>query len=795
MKKIRNVTVLVFLFLILFPLPVMAASLVVTWNANTEDDLKGYKVYYGQASRDYTSSIDVGNVTNYKIDGLSGGNTYFVSVTAYDNSGNESSYSEEVSASIPLADTTPPQGSITINSGVERTSSRTVTLGLSASDPSGVITMKLSNDGTTWSDAMAYSSSKTWELSAGDGVKSVYALFEDAAGNWMTTPVSASIELLLDTDNDGMPDSWELSKGLNPNDASDASEDMDNDGVPNLQEYTAGTDPNDASDNVPVANAGPDIETVPTRVYLDGSSSTDPNGDSLTYTWSQVSGPVDVNLENATGSKADFVATKAGRYVFMLTCSDGKASVNDTVSVTIQNVPPVVDAGDDMTVSTDQEVVLHATGNDPNGDELTYQWSKVEGPDVSLPSLNTQDIRVTFHNSGQYIFSVTSSDGENTSSPDKVIVNVNSINHAPTANAGQDRDVSIDDKVVLDGSNSSDPDGDVMTYSWEQVSGPAVELHDANAARPWFDACEEGTLTFQLTVSDQEVASIPDTVQIRVVNGNHAPVADAGSDLNATVGDTVVLDGSGSYDPDGDGISYAWTQESGGSVELIHADTVEPSFTPTGSGVYTFRLEVSDAHVQAYDTVTVTVSDKNNVPLADAGEDLVAATGDVVKLDGSSSYDPDGDEISYIWTQVDGPRVTMDNPNSVSPSFTPWQSGVYVFGLKVYDGKDTSKMDTVNVTVEDTLPDIILKTPSMGSVVFYNPEFSWSDEGMETYSLYISLNNGYFYKIYSGHDQSFSMHPVLWYWFVPSGTTISWYVIGESEGQEVKSGVYSFKKR
>ncbi len=795
MKKIRNVTILVFMFLILFPLPVMATSLIVSWNPNTESDLKGYKVYYGQSSRDYTTSVDVGDVTTYRIDGLSGGNTYYVSVTAYDNSGNESSYSEEVSESIPLTDTTPPQGSITINQGAAKTSSRTVTLELNASDPSGVVAMKLSNDGNTWSSSVTYASTKTWELSEGDGLKTVYVEFEDSAGNWMTTPASASIELLLDSDNDGMPDAWEIANGLNPSDASDASGDADNDGVSNLDEYTAGTNPKDASDNLPVANAGPDIDTVPTRVYLDGSSSTDPNGDKLSYEWAQISGPREVTLENATSSKADFVATKAGTYSFKLTCSDGKASASDTLSVLVENVAPTVEAGSDMTVSVDQEIELHATGYDPNGDDLTYQWSKLEGPEVSLPSLDTEDIRITFHKAGQYRFSVICSDGENTSSPDEIVINVNSLNQVPTADAGQDRDVNMGEEVVLDGSGSCDPDGDDITYSWQQVLGPVVELHDANTAKPWFDATQEGTFSFQLTVSDGEITSMPDTVVIKVINENHAPVADAGCDLDASVGDTIALDGSGSYDPDGDSLSYAWTQESGPSVDLIQSDSATPSFTPTVSGVYTFVLQVSDAQVQSYDTVTVTVSDKNNLPVANAGRDLVATIGNEVTLNGSSSYDPDGDKISYIWTQVDGIRVTLNNPNSASPSFNPEQAGVYVFGLIVYDGKDTSKMDTVRVTIQDTLPDIELNTPESGSVVFYNPEFSWTGEGMDTYSLYISLNNRHFYKIYSGKNQSFSMHPVLWYWFVPSGTTISWYVVGDSGGKEVKSSVFAFKKR
>lgn len=67
------------------------------WDANQEADLAGYKVYYGTSSREYINFIDVGNVTTYRLDDLLEDMTYYIAVTAYDISGNESDFSEEVS--------------------------------------------------------------------------------------------------------------------------------------------------------------------------------------------------------------------------------------------------------------------------------------------------------------------------------------------------------------------------------------------------------------------------------------------------------------------------------------------------------------------------------------------------------------------------------------------------------------------------------------------------------------------------------------------------------------------------
>ena len=78
----------------------MSSSATLTWNPNTETDLAGYKVYVGTASGTYGAPIDVGNVTTFQVVNLSQGQTYYFAVTAYDYSGNESGFSNEVSKTI-----------------------------------------------------------------------------------------------------------------------------------------------------------------------------------------------------------------------------------------------------------------------------------------------------------------------------------------------------------------------------------------------------------------------------------------------------------------------------------------------------------------------------------------------------------------------------------------------------------------------------------------------------------------------------------------------------------------------
>ncbi len=201
MRKLRCVGICILFFVALFSSLSFAASLRVSWNATPAADLDGYNVYYGTRSGVYTNVATVRNATSYIISNVQNGYTYYVAVTSFDLSGNESVRSTEISAYVPAVvqptDTTPPTGSLLINTGAETTSSTTVTLSLYFSDAGGAVTaMKFSNDGINYTDETSVAPSIIWTLSSGYGAKTVYVLFKDAAGNWMNSPATASIFLV-----------------------------------------------------------------------------------------------------------------------------------------------------------------------------------------------------------------------------------------------------------------------------------------------------------------------------------------------------------------------------------------------------------------------------------------------------------------------------------------------------------------------------------------------------------------------------------------------------------------------
>ncbi len=197
------------ILLCIFPLPSYGLELLLSWDQNTDDELAGYYLYSGTSSRDYKetpimlpkeSLAVVNGRVSYQFPlAAAEGVTYYFAVTAYDESGYETDFSNEVqySQSGEGTDTTPPVGSIAINGGDSVTQSIETILALSAVDDGQELDerglMAFSNDGDVWSDPEPYATGKIWTLSPGDGEKTVYVKFRDAAGNWMPQPVQDQI--------------------------------------------------------------------------------------------------------------------------------------------------------------------------------------------------------------------------------------------------------------------------------------------------------------------------------------------------------------------------------------------------------------------------------------------------------------------------------------------------------------------------------------------------------------------------------------------------------------------------
>ena len=302
----------------------------------------------------------------------------------------------------------------------------------------------------------------------------------------------------------------------------------------------------------------------------------------------------------------------------------------------------------------------------------------------------------------------------------EVSVGASSNNAAPVANAGPYQKVAEGTVVQLSGSNSTDPDGisDIASYQWEQISGPLVTLSDPTAVQPTFATPNVGpegvSLVFQLTVTDIGGLTSKNSCIVNVVWVNQPPIARAGCPSTVPEGILVQLDASGSSDPD-DGISsYQWVQKNGPQVTLSDPGAIDPTFTafdvgPEGAAV-TFELTVVDNYgLLASDQCTVNVTWVNVPPIANVGPDQSVNEDATVTLDGSRSSDPDDGIVTYQWTQISGPPITLSDPRVPRSTFVApdvkYAGAVLIFELTVIDkgGLKSSARCTVNVLWVNTL--------------------------------------------------------------------------------------------
>jgi len=216
-----------------------------------------------------------------------------------------------------------------------------------------------------------------------------------------------------------------------------------------------------------------------------------------------------------------------------------------------------------------------------------------------------------------------------------------------------------------------------------------------------------------LTVTDVGgLQAVVDTL-VNVTGDNDFPIAKAGADQTVNENSAVTLDGLGSFDPEGQNLSYSWRQVVGPSVTLSNPAAEQPSFpspnvTPNGVSII-FELTVTDVvGLQQRDYVEISVFGLNDQPIADAGEEQTALEKSTVMLDGSNSFDPDVDDImTYQWNQTGGTAVTLSDPTSKlttfqAPSFDDAGGQPLIFELIVTDGQgEQSQEDSTNVSVSN----------------------------------------------------------------------------------------------
>ncbi|NOX43499.1 MAG: DUF1588 domain-containing protein [Gammaproteobacteria bacterium] len=470
----------------------------------------------------------------------------------------------------------------------------------------------------------------------------------------------------------------------------------------------------------PVAYAGIDATVITgTPFTLNGGGSIDTDNDTLTFQWILSNRPAGSNaiLNNTTSITPSFSPDIDGKYDIELTVNDGKIdSLPVNVVITSQtpvagNNPPIADAGNNAEIAINTSKTLSGQGSDADSDPLTYLWRFVSIPPRSSSLLlNEQTATPSFTAdfAGIYIAELIVNDGKINSNPKTVTITATDPNTPPVANAGANIEVEFEAGALvnLNGSGTDVDPLDVLTYKWAFILKPldsTATLNNTTIANPQFTPDKAGNYIAQLVVNDGKLDSNPKTVIIAV---NTKPSADAGDAKTANTNTLVTLDGSASFDPDGDDLTYQWeiTLSPGSTPALNNATTSAANFTPLNTGTYTVQLIVNDGKIASTaSTVNIEVN-TIPIPIANPGVFQTVDVNSVVTLDGSASSGADGDNLTYQWVIISSPGTapTLNDANTVTPNFTPLVTGRYIIQLIVNDGKANSMPDSVTITVATT---------------------------------------------------------------------------------------------
>jgi gliding motility-associated-like protein len=494
----------------------------------------------------------------------------------------------------------------------------------------------------------------------------------------------------------------------------------DNDGAEASDEMTVTVIPEDVN-SFPIVDAGENVTLkLPTNsVTLNGTAS-DVDGAISSYSWAKISGGA-ATLTNQNTANLTLSGLIAGSYTFRLSVTDNEGAIAfDEVFVFVlsesTNESPVANAGSDrLVVLPLSSVTINGSGIDNDGQIVTFEWSQLSGDPLTLSNTNLSKLTVSDLIAGQFVFQLKVIDDGDVEDIDEMTLTVseNEVNQPPVANAGDDKTLVLPtNSIVLNGSGF-DPEGNIASYLWTKSSGGNAVLTNATNATVTLSNLELGTYRFRLRVTDSEGLSSTDQMILNVLpeNTNQVPNVNAGPDKNIKLPQNQTAINGTASDSDGSISGVSWTKLSGGNAILNNQNTLNLELTDLEAGQYTFELTATDedeASASDFMSLTVLPEDANSPPTVNAGSDIQINLPNNSTSITANANDPDGDVVTYFWSKISGPQLTITNNDQVTVNISELVEGTYKIRIRVTDEEGATAEDFVNIQV---LSETIIEPP------------------------------------------------------------------------------------
>lgn len=658
MKRSNQIkTVLLLLLLIAWTGSAWGKTVTLSWDASPSS-VAGYRIYYdvnssaspleGTGATEGASPVDVGNVLSFTLNGLADADEHYFAVTAYDDAGNESAYSNTVySAPVAASNVAPVLAAIGARSVLE---GALLSFTVTATDADGD-SLSLRADG----------------LPAGAG-------FDAASGAFRWTPAANQAGQY--------PVTFSVSDGS----ASDSE--------------TVLITVTDVPDN-----RAPVLATIGNRSVNEGTTqafsvrATDADGDNLTYSATNL--PRGAVFDAAGG---DFRWTpdynQAGVYNVIFAVSDGSLKDSETVALTVVDVnrAPVLNPVGSKIVGEGLPLSFTVSAADPDNDALDYRAEGLPAGasfDSATRQFNWIPDYQSSENTRVYPVTFFVSDGAAEDS-ESITINVTNVNRAPVLTAIGTQSVTEGDSVNLVVS-ATDPDGNDLTYTAGNLPEGAV-FTASTRSFSWIPGNDQsGSYQVVFRVSDGDLTD-SETVTFNVANGNDAP-------LLATIGSRSVAEGDvleitlSATDTAGDSLTFSASGMPEGAT--FSSTDRRFSWTPdfTQAGTFNVEFKVSDGRLDDSEVVAIRVTNTNRAPRIDGAPATSAMVTTAYRFAPTAS-DPDGDSLSF--TIENKPSwAAFDSSNGLL-SGVPAEANAGTFSdirIHVSDGSLTTSLAPFTIAV------------------------------------------------------------------------------------------------